>query len=613
MLASNRLAPFLANFIFFTASMLLIFIGVALFLGTGLFFAGYSLSEWVIPGAALMSLVATLYCSGKFLPRNRQNSSFDWRLVGAAVLCALLLFSFCLVIGGSLMDTTVDGQVYHASGIIHLAEGWNPVRGEPLSTDMNRNNLYVNSYPKGAWIIAALVYKATGRIEMGKGVNLLLLIVSIGFTLVTLIWLACCRKISISFGSTALLSCLAALNPVVVTQLFSYYIDGQVASLLLIFCDLCILWFVRPGRLSSLALIVTILLIVNLKFTGTIYILLVGLVMVVYSQVRKRNRSILGVYLIAFCLGVGFVGYNPYITNTIKTGNPFFPISNPLGATDKVIEINLPENFRSMNSLGKLFLSIFSQSQLGLEATQLKIPLTFKGSELAIFQWPDVRVAGFGPLFSGILLFSFFWVAWTWFSRIRRYMRWKPIEVEDRIPYTGMIEWLRHPSLVALLLVTVLVNPEAWWARLAPQLWFFPLIVIICLWPPRTQKIGQAFVWIMIGVIVLNLGLISSAYFPGQFAHTKEVDEVLQPASQLNQTYWVDFSIYEINRVRLAEFGIKYKELKVFPWCAEIIQVPYSETRLCLPIYEGGFAQALEETGSTDHTDQPAVQIGSEP
>ena len=83
--------------------------------------------------------------------------------VGAAALAGAALFH----------DVSWDGQVYHQPAVLALAGGWNPLHDGPLSLAERPDNLWINHYPKAAWVAQAILLRLTGSLEAAKGLQLL--------------------------------------------------------------------------------------------------------------------------------------------------------------------------------------------------------------------------------------------------------------------------------------------------------------------------------------------------------------------------------------------------------------------------------------------------------
>jgi hypothetical protein len=110
-------------------------------------------------------------------------------------------------------------------------------------------------------------------------------------------------------------------------------------------------------------------------------------------------------------VGLFLIGYDPYITNTVFYGNPFYPTySNTIYNKDALLRGQIPENFVGKNRFEKLFLATFSRAQNTYLGTTglLKFPLALNYAELKAYVGPDLRVGGFGPFFGAITILAGF-------------------------------------------------------------------------------------------------------------------------------------------------------------------------------------------------------------
>jgi hypothetical protein len=90
----------------------------------------------------------------------------------------------------------------------------------------------------------------------------------------------------------------------------------------------------------------------------------------------------------------------------------------------------------------------------------------FSKSDTGVFVYTDVRVGGFGPLFSGICLLTLIIIILITYYCHKNY-----ITVNNYILF-----------LCFLIFLTVIINPESWWARYVPQLWLIPLLILSVDW-----------------------------------------------------------------------------------------------------------------------------------
>jgi hypothetical protein len=512
---------------FILGSSVIVLIAAILLISSLLFTAGHALSPssfWL--ALAVAAIAAWLMCS-RYFPGRRWLA-----LIGIlAVLAAIFLLG--ISVSGKVFDLSWDGQAYHQEAIIQLANGWNPLHDQPLPI---ASGIWINHYTKGPWIASASLYILTGHIEQGKVFNILLIVSSF-----FLCWSALSAHYRRGAPEPLLFSALAACNPIAILQSSTFYVDGQLSSMLIIILSLLYLIIKNPDVFLALALLLSVIIAVNIKFTALAYILALGLPVLLYLLLVKEGRpfkpiaSSLGIGLIA---GLLFAGFNPYVTNTVRNGNPFYPLAGP-HAMD-IVTANSPADFQTMNRFEKLFISTFSKTEdaSGPLPAHWKWPFTVSKEELKAI-WLDTRIAGFGPLFGGAVLLSLILLATAW-----------PLDKKKTLVY----------ACIGLLIVcSALVNPEAWWARYVPQLWLLPVLCAmlgLALNSKPQRILGLA----IILVLSLNLYTVSASYLErqskgnvilqGQLAEMRRAHLVL-----------VSFRSNYSNRVRLAEAGVHYREV----------------------------------------------------
>ena len=268
-------------------------------------------------------------------------------------------------------------------------------------------------------------------------------------------------------GSAVLLAAVVALNPVAVAQATSFYVDGMSASLLtVILTSVCLLLSRRHGDWVPLAILAAAtVILVNVKATGLAYalVLLLGSVLfLLLGQTRLPSRTVLTVVALSVFVGAAVVGFNPYVTNTIDHGTPLYPLT---GSID-IMTPNTPGNLVGRDRFTKLALSLFAKSQnaYGKVELETKWPFQLSKDEIEVFQAPDVRASGFGPLFGAGVVLTVLVAA---LSRLARNK-----DGEDPAGGQAMV-------LGVMIAVSVLATAEGWWARYAPQLWLLPVIVAV--------------------------------------------------------------------------------------------------------------------------------------
>ncbi len=516
-----------------TSFVLLVWLGLTLALS--------GLSLWLAipatPYHLVAGLVLTVYA---FI-----LTQYERRTITLALIVSASIVIFCTYIAGLVYDLSYDGQVYHIPAIVALATGWNPLQHDTLSgwnpvyAEAAGADIFIEHYAKGAWYLAASVYKATGNIEHGKGINLLLTFVTFATGIGAL------QRLGLSMTWSLGIALAAALNPVAIYQASTFYVDGQLASLFTILVFLSISFLHEPKREFLLPLLSALLLLIELKFTGLVYSTLLVIAVIVAAWLHK-GRSVALRYALATgalaTLAIGVIGYHPYITNTINNGHPFYPA---LGSESgrNIQWGQAPDEFMQQDRISKLFLSILSHSSNLYP--KYKPPFKISNSDLLSLTYADTRYAGFGPLFSGVLILSIL-----------------PLLT---LPYTFSRAALFYISLAfATLAATLLINPEAWWARLAPQFWLMPLLAITVIALGSKHSIKLWLARLILALMLINSSLILLYNIRYSHARTSEMAAMLDRLYHASTIQPVDIIISNgfkvIMSIRLADRHIRYQQ-----------------------------------------------------
>jgi len=458
-----------------------------------------------------------------------------------AMLCswAVLLFVSFMYISGLCYDVSYDGQVYHQEAVNQLVNHWNPFQ-DYMTKDRSHSAVLLNHYAKGPWLYEAALYTVTGQIEQSKVFNFVLIIISFLLTLSGMkSWARLSTRQSILFSS------LLALNPISIYQAFSFYIDGQLASLLLCLVALSYRLVTHHDKVVLWSFMMSIALAVNIKFTGVVYVVacigLVGGWLWLLGNQHLYGKFITS-SIIGLVIGICVIGYNPYVTNTVYYGHPFYPLYGGKAQTMDIMTSNSPQGFMQMNPVEKLYVSLFSLSanKFDGEGPHLKMPFTVELEELRPFVYgADIRIGGFGPWFSGILVVALM---------ILLFMFVFP--TKDAMYGVG---------LFASIMLSVLINPEAWWARYVPQFWLGP-ITLAAVALSDAKKAIRYLGTVLAGAAIINIGLVAYPYILGNYYCTQDLDRQLQQIAEKQVPIKVCFGEFTSNYVRFARWGIDYAD-----------------------------------------------------
>jgi hypothetical protein len=457
-------------------------------------------------------------------------------LITIACFTGCCILSYLVAI--SFYDISWDGQTYHIETIIRLAQGWNPLFETSESMPYR---ISINHWAKGSEIQQAALYVFMNRVESGKMFNFLLAIASFLIATATLLQT---RKVKPIIATLFGLS--AALNTVVICQLFTYYVDGQLGSLLLILLLTSALIY-REGRLRYwVAWALTIIVTVNVKVTGLPYagVFWMGLMAAfLISKKRVPLKRVAALGALSVLIGVAFIGYNPYVKNTLKHGHPFFPIVEE--SINHLIALDTPSDFLKMGTGEKLLRSIFSRSSNHCSAwtnerSELKIPFTMKREEVNIWTASDVRVGGFGPLFSGMIFLA--------------------ILVTFSLMVIGFKEQRLFMVALGTIFISVIINPHAWWARYVPQLWLLPMIALLGGFS-NPSRIFRFLSLMLLGVTIVNIVIVSLTQISNSVFVTRNMDELFAELKTHPHRVLLYSGPFGSHRIRLREKGIEYLEI----------------------------------------------------
>ncbi|MGL5617006.1 MAG: hypothetical protein ACRDD2_12385 [Sarcina sp.] len=509
------------------AFMFLAFIG-SIFIGSELLF----FIKIPINAANFIIFPIIAMIIGKFLlSRDREQMSWKFMiltLIGFFVLVAILAF-----INNLIWDSSYDSLAYHQEMVIDLYKGWNPI----YQSNIKDMNLWVAHYTKAPGVFAACLYKLTTRIEAAKVLTMLLPItlgiLSFGvFNLVTK-----GKKILSLF-----VAIIMVLNPVIIGQTFSYYVDSALAIyIIILLMTLYLIFFYEDIHLFKYFILVNVAtFMINIKFTGLAYAgaILFGFLIMNLIYKRKEHNIKLFVFLICgLVFSVIILGFNPYVTNTIHNGNPLYPLVGK--GKINIMTNNTPLDFRYDSEFKQAYKSMVAMPNPknfnGKKAQNFSELLGVNKNTLKYYSTTDARVRGFGPYSIIFIPLSFIGVIYLLAT------------CRDRKKLIA--------SILALVLVgaVAIVGGVLWWARYIGFLWAIPLMVGLLLFLRKSKiskTIGMAFLLIMF----VNSAMIlpAAVYYKNQRSNTIKEYVFTKPLI----IYQNNFEASYINKAR--EFHLDY-------------------------------------------------------
>jgi hypothetical protein len=341
-----------------------------------------------------------------------------------------------------------------------------------------------------------------------------------------------------------LISLLLVLNPVLICQMFSYMVDGILYSLILILTSQLLLILRKPSFLRFASAGCAAILLINVKYSGLVYFVSLACPYFLYVLIKHRHltRKVFIHLAAVTLLGTLVYGYNPYVTNTVSTGNPFFRVIGE-GATNTV-DGHTHREFLEKSRVEKLFISLFSESMNSLQdPPELKIPFSVSPREIIPFFTPDTRIGGWGPFFGGVFLLSAVMMILSAF-RAAPYVR----------PALLVISWLA---------VSIFIFPEPWWARYTPQVWILPFVAVILSCYADGALLARLRN-ITLAVLCANVFFVAVIYTGAEMWGSIYLHRQLTILSKMSEErpLPVTFQFYYPNRIRLQEAGVRYYETR---------------------------------------------------
>jgi hypothetical protein len=501
------------------------------------FIMGHGLGAWHFPLALILSLVVNYFAARHFFP-----GSF-MRAFTRSTGIILIIILVSIFISGLFYDISADGQMYHMESALQMKAGWNPFK-KALPLEFNQA-IWLNHYGKGVEDPQAAIYAMTNRLETTKSTNFILLAASFCLSMGFLL-----RLNRFSYRKNLLFSVLLAFNPITFYQLLNTYLDGQLSSFLLCFIAVACLLYLDANRYFLILLASILIILINIKFTALVFagIFTFGMLGVFYLCKRRQAfKRALIVSMLSATFSVGVVGYFPYMINILQYHDIFYPGLKMLKSEAGKFT---PPRIKHKNQFSKFVISFFSHTDnLNLSVTKdpvikSKIPFTVNKTDIFNACKPYASfMAGMGPFFSGICI-SALVIFGYWYGRLKNR--------KDALPVLIM---------AVTILFSVLLISEAWYARYVPQLWFFPLVLLMATEMDGNKFLGRIrnFLYVL---MVVNISFCFAS-FPYVYFKTEQIKYELEQLKASKQTIPVEFTYFTSNRARFTEFQIPFHEVSI--------------------------------------------------
>lgn len=467
-----------------------------------LFLVKISISMWHLPIITAISILLFMI----FYKKDKKTINL------IAVIIALIIFAGVTYIEGKVYDSTADGNTYHKLAIGCMKNGWNPCYESCLyfneekgnTFDVSNENVNVNwvdHYAKATEIFAAVIYGFTNNIECGKGYTLLLMYGVFGIIFTYLF-----EDKKRSLLTSLIIPFLLVFNAITIVQIFNYYVDGALMLSLLLLLFECIIESeknVKHRAENFIILAFSIVLCINIKFTGVVFAALFCFAFYVFWIINgfketkeiglKKLKEYTVFYSIVVSISLLIVGFSSYAKNFIDHGHPLYPLYGE-GHVQNMVLMEQPKSFNDKSNIEIFLISIFSKGENVSPSysennvqPKLKIPFAILDGEINNYSIPDIRVGGFGPLFSVVFIVSIVGTIYMIIDFIKNKK------------YQLLIPYLIILGIITFLLLLLDGN---YWARYIPYFYAIPILVLTyLLW--EKEKINAYIIGISISIIMI--------------------------------------------------------------------------------------------------------------
>jgi hypothetical protein len=462
-------------------------------------------SPFIAPAALLIALAIGYWLAG------REGLRGIPQILPLAIAIAVVAIS--MLLAALFFDMSWDGLWYQQTAVYQMAHGWNPLY-DPMHNFTPHLQDWERHYAKGPWYIALALFQITHDIEWSKAAPWMALAATFFAVF------AACYDFGMHRGKSTLIAALVSLNPVVTCELASYLVDGLMISFLTCFLAATLRYFRHRSPLILCVITTGAILCINAKLNGVVYMCFFSTAAGLYAILKRRDTLVnyIVVQAVVYLLGIFLFGYNPFVTNTVYRGNPFYPLlgsaaypSHDQQGRDPVDLYETPKNMVGRNILYRYMYGIFgrpgSQPFFEGDNAHLMWPFDIRWKDINIYYFHELRISGFGPLFSGAFIISLFLMVIA--------------TIRPGIP-RGIV-WL----LVGTIIATLLISRHLWWARFAPQLWWLPIIAVIAGLSVPGWRAARWAAGGLAALLIVNAALVAGAHFCWEIEATQKTYEQL--------------------------------------------------------------------------------------
>lgn len=412
-------------------------------------------------GTALLALLffMLLFCSITFIIMQPINfvqfplsllCSLAWvyMLVARGRVFLKIVLTTLGIIAGSILfcsfvyDTGYDSYSYHLNIVANMVHGWNPFFEDPPD-----NSLWARHYAKGMEMMQAVVFGFTRNIQSVRCVNFILACAAASVAWYTL------KRVfrRISYTWRWCIVCLIFANPVVLSQLTTAYNDYALwLEIVILAASFLLMYYDDLDTTAYIWMFFIFSIGITTKFTHFFYLGILCIFFAVWCILTRQYfivKAASSFISVSVALGIVIMANNPYLTNFVDYGNPFYPL---LGRYVDIMSQNTPEMYIDggrITNFAKSLLSVGNEEWGSLTGG-------FSLNDFVQTYSYDARVNGFGILMAPALIASFVLMLLNKASK-----QW----------------WIVY----IFCLLMAFCFDQAWWARYVPFIWALIIIPIL--------------------------------------------------------------------------------------------------------------------------------------
>lgn len=469
-----------------------------------------------------------------------RNTSKKIRLKSICWFVGITLAS--IFIGANVYDASYDGQWYHSSIIKLMNDGWNPFYHPILQQDevpyYTNTHIWVSHYAKGMETIEAGIVALTGNLESGKTLNIFLAVSLFCFVFDFIGNFNKLDKGIIRF----LVALTTTLNPVLVNQMMTHYIDYTCYVFVTIGLVYVYNIVVKKERSYMLPLLLMGFFVPTIKFNIAFWFVVILLVFIglLYHTKRIFDKILFRNMAISVVAGFLVGAFNPYITNTVIKHNPVYPLIGE----DKIdiMSIVTPQNIEGKCVFYQVNYSL-AANPYSSDSRRMGNDSFFKIAKDDLMDSPkhDLQLGGFGEFFFEAMLILF-----IVFVMLKKDRRWKVTLIS-----------------ILFLYLCLFILPSGFLARYVPFFYLVPCILIGYILNAECGKYKRGLTFIAMVMLLVNsfLSLVGGTVINVQ--QRVQTDYIVsQIKSKQKPVYVYSQSIQMHNKLK--EVGCKYQNGNIF-------------------------------------------------